>query len=99
MARKSFEEKQEDILMFLEDNISKLVKLKVASRAKYKVYDDCYLSYLTADSIDDEFRVEMYREQLRDCYEAMRSKLQAALVANPDLMENKAVAEYAKLMK
>lgn len=34
----------EEILIFLEDNISKLVRLKVASKAKYEAYDDSYMS-------------------------------------------------------
>lgn len=96
---KSFEEKHEDILMFLEDHISKLVKLKVASRAKYKEYDENFVNYLTANSIDDEYRVELYKELVEECYVQMRFKLRSTLRATPNLLENKAVAEYAELMK
>ena len=35
-----FKPDHEEILIFLEDNISKLVRLKVASKAKYEAYDD-----------------------------------------------------------
>ena len=50
----------EEILMFLEDNISKLVRLKVASRAKYKEYDENFMNYITADSIEDDERIMLY---------------------------------------
>lgn len=49
-------DRHEDILIFLEDNISKLVKLKLASRATYKAYDQNYMNYLIAESIDDDIR-------------------------------------------
>ena len=45
-----FKPDHEEILIFLEDNISKLVRLKVASKARYEAYDDNYMSCLTADS-------------------------------------------------
>jgi len=99
MARKSFSAKHEDILIFLEENISKLVKLKVASRAKYKEYDEQFMNYLTADSIDDKDRTDMYREMVEMYYVAMRTKLQTAINDNPELIMNKLVAEYIKLMK
>ena len=99
MARKSFSAKHEDILIFLEENISKLVKLKVASRAKYKEYDEQFMNYLTADSIDDKERTEMYREMVEMYYAAMRTKLQTAINDNPELMMNKHIAEYIKLIK
>ena len=99
MARKSFSAKHEEILIFLEENISKLVKLKVASRAKYKEYDEQFMNYLTADSIDDKDRTDMYREMVEMYYVAMRTKLQTAINDNPELIMNKLVAEYIKLMK
>ena len=99
MARKSFSAKHEDILIFLEENISKLVKLKVASRAKYKEYDEQFMNYLTADSIDDKDRTDMYREMVEMYYVAMRTKLQTAINDNPELIMNKLVAAYIKLMK
>lgn len=46
----------EEILIFFEENISKLVRLKVASKAKYEAYDESLIDYLTADSINDEER-------------------------------------------
>lgn len=91
-------DKHEDILIFLEDNISKLVKLKVASRDKYKEYDKCYMSYLTAESIDDDERMEMYGEMTEECYFAMRIKLKKAIEGNPDLLKKDIVEEYAELM-
>ena len=46
----NFKPDHEEILLFLEDNRSKLVRLKVASKARYEAYDDNYMSCLTADS-------------------------------------------------
>lgn len=91
-------DKHEDILIFLEDNISKMDKLKVASRSKYKEYDKCYMSYLTAESLDDDDRMELYGEQTEECYAALRTKLKKAIKDNPDLLHNDLVAEYAELM-
>lgn len=98
MARKSFSDKHEDILIFLEENISKLVKLKVASRATYKSYDDNYMNYLTAESIDDDFRMELYSKLVDECYCSMMRKLQTAINDNADLKKDKVVAEYIELM-
>lgn len=58
-------DRHEEILIFLEENISKLVKLKVASRAKYKEYDENYMNFLTAESCDDGIREELYGEWLK----------------------------------
>lgn len=58
----------EEILIFLEENISKLVRLKVASRAKYKEYDESFMKHLTADSIEDDERISLYSEQTFLCY-------------------------------
>lgn len=91
--------KHEDILMFLEDNISKLVKLKVATRAKYKAYDENYMDYLTAESCDDDIRMELYGEMVENCYFAMRKKLMDAVKGNTELKQNPVIAEYLKLMK
>lgn len=45
----AWEEVREDILIFIEKNISKLEKQKVASRAKYQEYDEYYSNYLIAE--------------------------------------------------
>ena len=95
---KYFTNKHEEILSFLEDNISKLVKLKVVSRAKYKEYDEHYFKYLTADNIDDEVRIRFYSELTEDSYEWLKNKLQKALKENPGLTENPIVKEYSQLM-
>lgn len=95
---KYFTNKHEEILSFLEDNISKLVKLKVVSRAKYKEYDEHYFKYLTADNIDDEVRIRLYSELTEDSYEWLKNKLQKALKENPGLTENLIVKEYSQLM-
>lgn len=92
-------DKHEDILIFLEDNISKLVKLKVASRAKYKMYDESYMNYLTAENCEDDIRIEMYGEMVEDCYFAMRKKLMDTVKGNAELKQNPVIAEYLKLMK
>lgn len=88
----------EEILIFLEDNISKLVRLKVASRAKYKEYDENFMKYLTADSIEDDERISLYSEETFLCYKSMVLKLEEAIKVNPELKENKTVMEYIKLM-
>ena len=95
---KYFTNKHEEILLFLEDNISKLVKLKVASRAKYKEYDEHYFKYLTADNIDDKERTSLYSELTGQSYEWLKNKLQKALKENPGLSENPIVKEYSQLM-
>lgn len=84
--------------MFLEDNISKLVKLKVASRAKYKEYDENYISYLSAVSVDDEHRIEMYRELTEKSYLWLMEKLIKAISENNELLDTPLVKEYAGLM-
>lgn len=96
---KANSDKHEDILVFLEDNISKLVRQKVASRAKYKEYDECFVNYLTAESIDDYERMELYGEILESCHAAMLRKLETAIDEHPELIKNEVVAEYVKLMK
>lgn len=88
----------EEILIFLEDNISKLVGLKVASRAKYKEYDENFMSYLTADSIEDDERISFYSEQTFLSYESMLLKLEEVIKNNPELKDDKVVKEYVKLM-
>lgn len=92
-------DKHEEILFFLEENISKLVRQKVASRAKYKEYDENYMNYLTADSIDDEIRKEMYGGLVEECYRFLRKKLNKALDENPELKNDEIVSEYIALMK
>ena len=93
-----FKPDHEEILIFLEDNISKLVRLKVVSKAKYEAYDDSYMSYLTADSIDDDERVGLYSEQTQWGYQSMLEMLESAIHANPDLKHNDTVKAYFKLM-
>lgn len=88
----------EEILIFLEDNISKLIRLKVASRAKYKEYDENFMSYLTADSIEDDERISFYSEQTFLSYESMLLKLEEVIKNNPELKDDKVVKEYVKLM-
>lgn len=88
----------EEIIIFLEDNISKLVRLKVASRAKYKEYDENFMSYLTADSIEDDERISFYSEQTFLSYESMLLKLEEVIKNNPELKDDKVVKEYVKLM-
>lgn len=96
----TYDERQlhENILEFLEDNISKLVKLKVASRPKYKEYDEHYMDFLTAESIDDEDRMELYEELTETSYTWLRHKLTKAIKENGELMENPLVREYLRLM-
>lgn len=88
----------ENLLDFLEDNISKLVKLKAASRAKYKEYDENYMNYLTAESIEDEDRMELYEELTENSYAWLRHKLTKNIKENQELMENPLVREYLRLM-
>lgn len=88
----------ENLLLFLEDNISKLVKLKVASRAKYKEYDEYYIDYLTAESIEDEERMELYEELTENAYAWLRHKLTEAIKVNDELSGNPLVREYLSLM-
>ena len=90
--------RREDLLIFLEDNISKLVKLKVASRAHYKNYDECYVNYLTAKSCDDDERMLLYGEMVEDCHAAMQRKLETTLNAQPELLTHQLVKEFVKLM-
>ena len=93
-----FKPDHEEILIFLEDNISKLVRLKVASKAKYEAYDESLMDYFTADSINDEERISLYSEQMLESYLSMLWKLLNAIKANPDLKHNVIVKAYFKLM-
>lgn len=88
----------ENLLLFLEDNIFELVKLKVASRAKYKEYDENYENYLIAESIDDKDRMELYEELTENLYAWLRHKLTKAIKENEDLKNNSLVREYLRLM-
>ena len=91
-------DKHEDILTFLEDHISQLVKLKVVSRAKYKEYDQLYMDYLTAESIDDDERMELYGDMIGDCNFAMWRKMKKAIEEHPELLLQDVVREYMELM-
>ncbi len=88
----------EEILIFLEENISKLVRLKVASRVKYKQYDESFTDYLIADSINDEERISLYSEQTLESYQSMVERLDSAIKENPELKHNVTVKAYFKLM-
>ena len=92
-------DRHEDILIFLEDNISKLVKLKLASRATYKAYDQNYMNYLIAESIDDDIRMDMYKEIVKECYLVLRKKLMDAVKVNVKLKQDPVITEYLELMK
>ena len=92
-------DRHEDILIFLEDNISKLVKLKLASRATYKAYDQNYMNYLIAESIDDDIRMDMYKEIVKECYLVLRKKLMDAVKGNVKLKQDPVITEYLELMK
>lgn len=91
-------DRHEDLLIFLEENMSQLVKLKVASRAHYKNYDECYVNYLTAESCDDDERMLLYGEMVEDCHAAIQRKLETALNAQPELLTHQVVKEFVKLM-
>ena len=88
----------EEILIFIEENISKLVRLKVASKAKYEAYDESLIDYLTADSINDEERISLYSEQMLESYKSMLWKLLSAIKTNPELKNDVTVKAYFKLM-
>ena len=92
-------DRHEDILIVLEDNISKLVKLKLASRATYKAYDQNYMNYLIAESIDDDIRMDMYKEIVKECYLVLRKKLMDAVKGNVKLKQDPVITEYLELMK
>lgn len=92
-------DRHEDILIFLEDNISKLVKQKLASRATYKAYDQNYMNYLIAESIDDDIRMDMYKEIVKECYLVLRKKLMDAVKGNVKLKQDPVITEYLELMK
>lgn len=95
---KNFLPDHEEILIFLKENISKLVRLKVASRAKYKEYDENFMDYITADSIEDDERISLSSEQTFLCYKSMVLKLEEVIKGNPELKNNETVKEYIKLM-
>ena len=88
----------EKLLMFLDDNISKLVKLKVASRIKYKEYQENYMNYLNAVSIQDEDLIELYDERTEVSRRRLRDKLLDAISENEELLDNPLVKEYLGLM-
>lgn len=86
-------------MTFLEDHISQLVKLKVVSRAKYKEYDQLYMDYLAAESIDDKERMELYGGMIGDCNFLMWRKMKKGIEEHPELLLQDVVREYVKLMK
>lgn len=84
-----------DILFFLEKNISKLVKLKVASRAKFMQYGEALCNYDIADSIDDAKR---YGEEVNLYYHQLLIKLMKAITEDKTLLDNDIVNEYQSVM-
>ena len=98
MSKRFNTERYENLCEFIEEHLSRLVKLKVVTRASYHAYDECLFNYITAESIDDRTRMELFKTQVLFCYESIDMKLSKQLTANPDLAEDEVIAEMLQIM-
>lgn len=79
----------ENILNFIEENLSELLKYKFLTRTVYKNYDNAMENYLIAESSDDKERMEMYEDELNVCYHKIIKKFLKVLES-----ENNVSAEF-----
>lgn len=98
MSKRFNTERYENLCEFIEEHLSRLIKLKVVTRASYHAYDECLSNYLIAESIDDRTRMGLFKTQVLACYDSIDSKLGQLLTANPDLAEDEVIAEMLQLM-
>lgn len=98
MSKRFNTERYENLCEFIEEHLSRLIKLKVVTRASYHAYDECLSNYLIAESIDDRTRMGLFKTQVLFCYESIDLKLSKQLTANPDLVEDEVIAEMLQLM-
>ena len=98
MSKRFNTERYENLCEFIEEHLSRLVKLKVVTRASYHAYDECLSNYLIAESIDDRVRMGLFKTQILACYDSIDSKLGKLLTANADLAEDEVIAEMLQLM-
>lgn len=64
-----------ELSLFIEENLTKLVKYKLITRDRYKLFDQLISDYLLADSFGDEERKQLYAEQIEDHYSFIAEKL------------------------
>ena len=57
------------------------------------------MNYLIAESIDDDIRMDMYKEIVKECYLVLRKKLMDAVKGNVKLKQDPVITEYLELMK
>lgn len=98
MSKRFNTERYENLCEFIEEHLSRLVKLKVVTRASYHAYDECLSNYLIAESVDDRARMGLFKTQVLACYDSIDSKLGKLLTANADLAEDEVIAEMLQLM-
>ena len=98
MSKRFNTERHENLCEFIEDHLSRLIKLKVVTRASYHAYDECLSNYLIAESIDDRTRMGLFKTQVLFCYESIDLKLSKQLTSTPDLAEDEVIAEMLQLM-
>ena len=87
------------ITEIFEDSRSKISKLKLMTYPKMNEYSDNYMSYLTADSIDDQDRIEFYLEECNKSLRALVSKYKKVQSENPDIRNEKVVKEILAVLK
>lgn len=98
MSKRFNTERYENLCEFIEEHLSRLVKLKVVSRASYHAYDECLSNYLIAESVDDRARMGIFKTQVLACYDSIDSKLGQLLTSNPSLAKDEVIAEMLQLM-
>lgn len=98
MSKRFNTERYENLCEFIEEHLSRLIKLKVVTRASYHAYDECLYNYLIAENINDRTRMGLFKTQVQFCYESIDLKLSKQLTANPDLAEDEVIAEMLQLM-
>lgn len=76
----------EELSLFIEENLSKLTKLKLITRNKYEKLDQAINDYLIADNFGDNERKEMYAEEIETLYSEILDKTDKQLVADADPM-------------
>lgn len=55
-----------ELALYIEENLTKLVKLKLITRDRFKQFDQLISDYILADGLGDEERVPIYAEQIED---------------------------------
>lgn len=85
-----------ELALYIEENLTKLVKLKLITRDRFKQFDQLISDYILADGLGDEERVPIYAEQIEDHYNYIAEKLDKRTEEENSLGSDPVVFEYSK---